>query len=521
MGIAPDDGIPFDFTPETWATNQGFVDYLGREGVPQERAVTEEWITFVNRMTEHVVKTKPGFIVTTNGYANRAVPPEGVPLHPNLAIMYAGIWADTTKPLNSPKSWHGAGQGGQIKRWTELCPRVFLYEYNLTMLVTALTPVPQVRKNFENYRLYKQWGLWGFMNEARQPYFEEGIVTRYMRAQCMWNPDQDMQAALDDYYKNWYGPAASPARGFWDAIETKLLESPLLGHEDRILPYVYGADLVPALDTKIAEAEKVAPAEPYKTRVHVDRLTLEHLRLYLAYKAAEFDAKWDEAVAALDRMIAVRLELNKISPFLVMPPATKPPESYYVGENYWGVPNRKAYFETVRDATSGKTGELVALAPKTARFTLDDSNIGKDLRWYRPDTDRSKWRDQDPTQPFYTQVPGCLSERGVPYAGKMWYVFDVDVPASAAGKPVRLFSPFVTCEAWAWVNGEYAGHRDYLEAYISPAAIDLDVTKLIKPGAKNTIAVWVSTGTAKSQAPEGILGRVLLYSPKGEPITKS
>ena len=73
--------------------------------------------------------------------------------------------------------------------------------------------------------------------------------------------------------------------------------------------------------------------------------------------------------------------------------------------------------------------------------------------------------------------------------------------------------PFVTCEAWAWVNGQYAGHRPYLDAYVSPAPMELDVTKLVKPG-KNTLAVWVSTSASRVQVADGFLGRVFLYSPK-------
>ena len=95
----------------------------------------------------------------------------------------------------------------------------------------------------------------------------------------------------------------------------------------------------------------------------------------------------------------------------------------------------------------------------------------------------------------------------------MWYVFEVNVPSSFKGKTVRLFTPFVTCEAWTWVNGEYAGARKYMEAYYSPAPLDLDVTNLLKPG-KNTIAVWVGTGTGRAQAADGFLGRLVLYAPK-------
>jgi len=60
---------------------------------------------------------------------------------------------------------------------------------------------------------------------------------------------------------------------------------------------------------------------------------------------------------------------------------------------------------------------------------------------------------------------------------------------------------------------KYAGHRPYLEAYISPSSIDMDITEFVKYGEKNTIAVLVSTGLSPAQATDGFLGRLFLYSP--------
>jgi hypothetical protein len=44
--------------------------------------------------------------------------------------------------------------------------------------------------------------------------------------------------------------------------------------------------------------------------------------------------------------------------------------------------------------------------------------------------------------------------------------------------------------------------------------MEFDVTDLVKPGQKNTIAIWVNTGRNPQHAPEGLIGRVFLYSPK-------
>ena len=512
IGIAPDDGLPMDCNPETMKVNQGFTELVGREGVLAELNVSEEWFSFINNVAADVAKEFPDLIISTNGYANRCVPPEGGGLHPNLAVMYAAIWADTLKPFDSPKSWHGTMQGACLERWCELNKRVFIYNYDYNMLVTCLTPVPTVRKLAHNLPLMKKWGMFGFFDEARQAYMEHGITTYYMRARLYFDADLDVEAKLTDFFQKWYGPAAAPARAFWDALEARMQDTPLLGHEDRILPYVYTPDLIAALEKHVADAERLADTDTTKLHVKADRLILEHLRGYMAMHEADFAGNYAEAAKQADQMFKHREALNAICPFFNMPESREPGKTYLSGAWYWNLTDRRAFYQKLADMMNGKTGELIALAPREVRFSLDEPDLGKYEHWYAPAYDRSKWRTLDTTRPYYLQ--GYLSDRGVPYRGLMWYVFDVDVPKSAAGKRVMVYSPVIVAEAWVWMNGRYIGHRPYTEAYIRPAPLELDVTDAVKPGEHNVIAVRVGTGMNLTQAPDGFQGRLFLYSPK-------
>lgn len=96
--------------------------------------------------------------------------------------------------------------------------------------------------------------------------------------------------------------------------------------------------------------------------------------------------------------------------------------------------------------------------------------------------------------------------------GAMWYRFDVKVPSSAKGKRVKLYAPTVETEAWVWVNGNFVGHRPYVEAYVRPNEIDMDVTRALLPGKRNTIAVRVHTGRNAAQMAGGFYSRLLLYA---------
>jgi len=513
IGFSPDDGLPMDHGKDTMATNQGFPDFVGREGVVTELSVSEEWFRFVNKVVEEVVKDYPNLIFTANGYANRHLPPEGVQLHPNLSIMYAPIWADTLKPFNAPNSWHGTLHGRTLKRWCELNKRVWIYGYNYNMLVSLLTPCPTVRKISHNIKQMRDWGVVGFADETRVCYMEHGITTYYIRARLEWNADLDVNAILGEFFTLWYGKAAKPAQAYWDALEEQIQKSPLLGHEDRILPYVYTPELLATLEKHCNEAEKLADDERTRLHVKVDRLILEHLKSYQAMHAAEFDGNYADAVKQCDVMFEHRKALHAINGFWNTPESTDPTKRLWSGVWYWNLTDRKAHYQKLANRLNGKAGDQVALATKMPRFALDTADLGKYEQWYMPDYDRSKWRTLDCTIPYYLQ--GYLSERGIPqHRGLMWYVFETDVPPSAAGKKVSLYSPVVIAEAWVWMNGKYVGRRNYLEAYIRPAPLEFDVTETVLPGKKNVIAVRVSTGMNLTQAPDGYQGRLFLYSPK-------
>jgi hypothetical protein len=212
------------------------------------------------------------------------------------------------------------------------------------------------------------------------------------------------------------------------------------------------------------------------------------------------------------------MALNKISPYFSIPETKDPHRVYFSGSYYWNLTQRKEHYQKVQDMLTGKKGDLVAKASRETKFALDDLDIGRYGRWHAPEFDRSKWRMIDTATPFYLQDPAWLDDRGAPWIGYMWYVFEIDVPKNKIepSKPVNVYAPIVATEAWVWVNGEFVGHRDYAEAYIRPAEVNFDVTKQIKPG-KNVIGVRVSTSQSRIQVAEGFQGPLFLYSPKPKP----
>ncbi|MEO6846179.1 MAG: DUF4838 domain-containing protein [Chthoniobacterales bacterium] len=522
VGMAPSDGLPRDFNPATVKLNQGFSELAGREGVDAEMSGTEEWIEWVNAVTREVNKVFPDHIITTNGYANRTTPPFGVKIDKNVSIMFAAIWSDTLHAYDNPRSWQMIRQGELLQAWTKACDKVWIYAYDYEMIVSALTPVPGVRKLVRDYPLLKKWGVIGFINECRNTWMERGIATRYLNARLMWNANLDAKTLVDDFYKDWYGASAKPIQAFWDDLDVTMENTPMLGHEDRIMPFVYTPELIARLETDIADAEKLATTPTEKLHVQIDRYILEHLKLYMAMSTADLTGNYAEAAKLGNAMIEVRKKLEAVSSFFVVSAEKLPDGNINYASGIfggWGIMDRVPYYQSLADKMNGKTGTLVTLLPQDANFTLDLQDDGRFQGWYLSDWKFKTDKTVTTAKPFYVQDPTYLDKNSYPFFGLMWYQFKVQVPASAKDQNVRLLIPIIEAEAWVWVNGEYVGHRPYKETYERPNDFDVDVTKALKPGAENVISIRVTTSMNRTAGASGLLARLFLYTPKAGSAT--
>lgn len=507
-GFAPDDGLPRDFNPETLKRSRGFVTLGGRPGVAGEASITEEWLLFVNQVAGEVHKEFPHVYLATNGYANRNQPPEGVALDDHLVIMFAAIWSCTLHGYDDEHCWQKVRQGQMLKRWCELCKNVWIYGYNYNMLVSGLTPLPEFTKLRRDFPLMKKWGVLGFHDESRNVWAEAGIASRYLRAQLEWSAEANVDAILDDFFQKWYGRAARPMQAFYVALDEAVTRTPIHGHEDRVMPEVYSPELLTRLKDLVAQAEQLADTDRDRLHVRAERLIYEHLVAYVNLAAAEAAGNFAAAVGHADTMLALRGQLHAINPFFIWPDE----KGYHTGVWYWTITDRKKYYQSLVDKTSGKSGTLVALAPQQTAFHTDPQEEGIYAGWQQPALKDSDWPRVDTTRAFYRQ--GYDDARGYPYLGHIWYRFKIDVPAAAQGKKIVLNVPVVVTEAWCWVNGTYAGHRPYQEAYVRPAEFELDISSLVRPGQPNVIAIRVDTSLSAAQAAEGIQSRVFLYTPK-------
>ncbi len=500
--FSPDDGAPRCYCPRCTAMASAFDGYGSNDRDPwPESSTSQEWFYFVNQILEGVNREYPEFRIATNGYSNRELAPDLPDFNRrhNLVVMFANIGACTIHAYDDPGCWQMRRQGEMIRQWTRVCDKVWVYGYNNTLLVNKGTLVPVVHRVRRCIPLLAKWGVIGFDDEDEDDWSMSGIPTRLVRSALEWNAQADVDALLSDYFSRWFGPAAGPMRAYYDALESAFEQAEVHGHEDVILNPILTPGLMGALDASMQQAEKLATAEPERTRVHLERLMYDHLRDYVALEAAKRVCHFREAAQRCAHMIALKAEMHTVTPFM----------GWYPYPAY-GVAWEQKRMEDLAQRIEGSKGRLVALLPETARFRLDPHDDGRYAGWFEPAFADSSWERVRTTAGWETQ--GHQDREGHPERGIGWYRMSVDVPDSAAGKPVRLLAPAVVSEVWLWVNGEYAGHRPYLVPWSRPHELDLDVTPYVRPGARNEITLRVLSNFEVFGA-SGVYERMFLYSP--------
>ncbi len=483
--FAPVDGNPRCWCARCAAIGNGF-DGFGsndRDPVP-ELSASNEWFYFVNRILAEVNREFPEHIVATNGYANRDIPPELPPdmrFNPSrtLTVMFANICACTIHAYDDPKCWQMRRQAQMVRGWCARSDKVWIYNYNYTMLVGKGTLTPMVHRIWRTIPFLKECGLVGFHDQDECDWSLTGLPTRFVRAALQWNVKTDVDALLADFYTKWYGPAARPMQEYHAALEDAFAAAPQHGHEDVILPAIYTDALLARLDLAFAAAEGAVASDPAAAeRLRIDRLIHANLRDYVALQKAKEACDFKAAASIAAHMLQLQRGLNEITPFMGWRP-------YAVYDVDW----EKKRMEALAAKTGGPEGELIAPLPQPALFRTDPYDNGRFERWQESGGADAGWQPLRTTAGWDAQ--GFHDAEGRPYRGVAWYRFDLEVPAAAEAKDAALYIPAVVNEAWVWVNGRYAGHRPYKMPWFRPQELDLEVGKLLRPGERNRIAVRV------------------------------
>lgn len=242
----------------------------GKKNFLKYEDVSDEYFAWANAVVEKVLVKYPDKWFGTLAYMNIAEPPTRVKVHPRIVpfITYDRMrWED-------PKL---RAIGEEItQRWLKMCTAVGFYDYSYghNYLVPRVYP-HRMQKNLS----------WGAQHQVKFSYAElypnwgEGPKA-WVFAKLLWNPHQDADALLSDWYTHFAGEKAAPRLkefyGLWEKFWMVDIFKSKANHGDGELLFFSGTpkylldvpqSYITQSDNAMADALRLADTPQRKSRV--------------------------------------------------------------------------------------------------------------------------------------------------------------------------------------------------------------------------------------------------------------
>lgn len=483
-------------------------------------SMTDAFMELYNTVADILMRKYPnsnakiGFLA----YSNMTLPPvrDIIAKEPLVAYL-APINIDPNHGMDDPESPPRQEYKQIMYEWARVMQgRVVIYDYDQSMLVWRDIPNPSVASIRQDIQHYRRAGILGISTESRAA-FATIFFNLYIRARLMWNPDEDVDKLLEEFYPAFYGPMAKPMAEYWGAILRAWEDTILTEHEYFIAPAIYTRDLLHHLEKKLLEAESIAQRlerkEPktrnehlYLQRMRFTRLSFEVLKNYMAMvEEAASRVNYAQAVRYGEMGLRAREGLTAMSGIFTT--YKRIGESGY---SWW--PGEVQQYRELAELTDGTKGILVKKLPLEWAFLRDPQNVGLQEQYYRRPVDLTYWkqhakqytpktRKDYPTGQWemvrtdlYLQAQGIRHPDRQSYTGYGWYHTEVVLSQREIEGNVHLMFPGLFNECWLYVNGEQVAHRsnynplwwynDYRFQW------DVDLTGKLKPG-RNTIVLRI------------------------------
>ncbi len=214
-----------------------------------------------------------GAYISTLAYGPKRQPPKmTLPENVRVRLCVSG-------PLHHSMPGTRDKQMEMIKTWSErMDGSLVLWLYiNAARPGRTIAGVPEVRPHAiaEFIRAMKPYVKGAFFeNEAVAETYR--MLDEYVLLKLLWDPDQDVDALMDDYFTSFYGPAAEPIEQMYARLEELWREVytlyggdvPRFASRVDLWERVYTEDVLAELDALVEEAEKLAEGdEAYQWRV--------------------------------------------------------------------------------------------------------------------------------------------------------------------------------------------------------------------------------------------------------------
>jgi Domain of unknown function (DUF4838) len=217
-------------------------------------SLTDRMVFFWNAIAEQVAKAHPDRFLVVDAYSVYAAPPVDRKLHPNLVVRFAplGYHAEDYR-REGLRDWDG---------WSKAARRIY-FRPNLMLLGRREgLPLLYVHKFGEDFRHLAGHGMMGTDFDSCCHHWATQGLNYYVVARLHWNPDQDVDALINDYCQAGFGPAAKSVRRYFGRLEALMDDAATRKVK---APAAFLPEAVAGLRKELEQAHKEAGSDPIIT----------------------------------------------------------------------------------------------------------------------------------------------------------------------------------------------------------------------------------------------------------------
>ncbi len=179
-------------------------------------------IQFVNQVAENIEAEFPDVAIDTLAYQYTRKPPEQVRPRHNVIVRLCSIECCFSHPLATDPE--NRSFRDDIIGWSKLTDRLYIWDY-VTSFAHYVNPFPNFQVLQPNIQFFVDHGVKGIFEEGN--YNSEGgefaELRAYVMAKLLWDPDYDVEMAMDEFLEASYGEAAGPIRAYIDLLRDKVV----------------------------------------------------------------------------------------------------------------------------------------------------------------------------------------------------------------------------------------------------------------------------------------------------------
>ena len=270
-----------------WDHPDGELRTFNWQGLAQQYvALSDRHVTFANQCAHLLKERYPGkdYYVLMLAYGHsRPAPIKAVPADNVIISSVANFFGRTG--LKDRGSSRGTTHREQFEAWAKVAKHI-MWRPNTGSPAGWQQGQPDVSitQTIKDLKMAAENGCVGIYIDSVWEHWATQGPQYYVMAQLAWNPAQDAQAVLDDYYQRGFGAGAGEIKAYWALLEEKREEYVSGG---RKYPDVYDQaffDRAYGFLDRAAAAVEEAP-ELYRKRVGFVRAGLDHTRLMIDTRA--------------------------------------------------------------------------------------------------------------------------------------------------------------------------------------------------------------------------------------------